>query len=62
MKAVKRYLGNRNHLEVHDTTQTKPSCQINEIKAEHRVWFDTLVEAKMNGFDNCHHCLGGSQR
>ena len=59
----KRYLGNVNTLEVHDTYNEKSRCRLNEIKLEHRRWYDTLVEAKRNyAYDNCHWCLGGSTR
>lgn len=39
------------------------SGQLDEIKSEHRKWYDTLSEAKRDrDYDNCHWCLGGSTR
>lgn len=59
----KRFLGNLNTLEVHDTRNEKALCQLDEIKLEHRRWYDTLAEAKRDkSFDNCHWCIGGSTR
>lgn len=58
----KRYLGNTNKMEVHDTQNEKPGCQLDEIKPEHRIYFDTLEEAHRAGFDNCAHCIGKSKR
>jgi hypothetical protein len=60
---VKRFLGNTNTLEVHDTDNENTNCQLDEIQAEHRRWYDTLQEAKRDlDYDNCHWCLGGSAR
>ena len=61
----KRFVGNRNHKEVHDLDREKTACQIDEIiRAGHAVTFtpDTLAEAHRQGFDNCAHCIGGSGR
>jgi hypothetical protein len=63
-----RYLGNGNKKEVHDLSSedTRPQgCQIDEIlQAGHAVGFrpDHITQAKAEGFDNCHDCLGGSTR
>lgn len=60
---LKRYLGNVNTLEVHDSGNEKTSCQLDEIKLDHRRWYDTLAEAKRDHpYDNCHWCVGGSTR
>ena len=59
----KRYLGNLNTLEVHDTLNEKAGCQLDKIKLEHRRWYDTLAEAKGDmPYDNCYWCIGGSYR
>lgn len=59
----KRYLGNTNTIEVHDTQNEKSGCQLDEILIEHRKWYDSLEEAKRDyAYDNCHWCLGGSRR
>jgi len=56
----KRYLGNKNKMEVHDLDNEQTNCQINEIKQ--KVEFSTLQEAKDAGYDPCAHCLPGSKR
>ncbi len=59
----KRYLGNTNTLEVHDTQNEKANCQLDEIAVEHRKWYDTLAGAKADrSYDNCYWCVGGSTR
>ena len=59
----KRYLGNINHLEVHDTDREQRGCQIGEIPAAHRRWYDSLDEARRDErYDNCAWCLGSSTR
>lgn len=61
----KRFVGNRNHMEVHDLDGEKPACQINEIiRSGNAVTFtpDTLAEARRQGYDNCAHCIGSSTR
>lgn len=60
---VKRYLGNTHTLEVHDTQNEKEKCQLDEIKSEHRRWYDSLADAKAEyNYDNCSWCLGSSTR
>lgn len=58
----KRFIGNSNTMEVHDLDNEKTSCKIDLIKHEHIVTFspDSLSEAKKQKFNNCDHCLGGS--
>jgi hypothetical protein len=59
----KRYLGNINTLEVHDTHNEQPNCRLDVISVDHRRWYHTIQEAKNDHpFDNCHWCLGGSTR
>jgi hypothetical protein len=61
----KQYLGNTNHLEVHDLNAETDNCQINEIiQAGHAVVFspDTLIQAHSEEYDNCKWCLGSSTR
>lgn len=53
-----RYLGNSNTMQVHDLDNSKPGCQISEIKQEHKVSFDTLSEAKRAEYDPCAYCIG----
>ncbi len=67
MSQQNRYLGNNNigHMEVHDLTNKKVLCQINEIiRAGHAVVFnpDTLTQAHYEGYDNCAYCIGRSLR
>lgn len=58
-----QYLGNVNNKEVHDLDREKSMCQIDEIiRAGHDRPFNTLVEARAQGYDNCYYCLGASAR
>ena len=59
------FLGNTNTKEVHDLNNEKQQCHIDEIiAAGHAFRFepDTLSQAHSEGFDNCHWCIGDSQR
>lgn len=64
----KRYVGNTNKKEVHDSDNEKTApneCQIDEIiKAGHARTFspDTVEQAHREGYDNCKWCIGGSRR
>lgn len=63
MIKLKRYLGNTNTLEVHDTDDEQTNCQLDEILASHRKWYDTLAAAKADlSYDNCAWCIGSSTR
>ena len=58
---LKRYLGNTHTLELHDTSNEKSGCQLDEIKVENRRWYDSVAQAKADlAYDNCAHCLTGS--
>ncbi len=60
-----QFLGNANTTEVHDLTKEQQQCQIATIVQNgHAVTFspDTLAQARSEGYDNCHHCIGGSTR
>lgn len=60
---VKRYLGNTNTMELHDTQDENTNCQLDEILSEHRKWYDTLTEAKNDySYDNCAWCIGNLKR
>lgn len=56
------YLGNRNSREVHHIRSRNGNCQFCEIKSGNRRLFNTLSAAHAAGYDNCHWCLGGSNR
>jgi len=64
----KRFLGNKNKMEVHDQTKEDRSasgCQIDEFLGKgHGVGFtpDTLDQAQRENYDNCAKCIGGSRR
>lgn len=61
----KRYVGNRNHMEVHDLDRETVACQIDEIiRAGHAVTFtpDAVAQARRQGYDNCACCIGSSAR
>jgi hypothetical protein len=52
-------------MEVHDLRNENTNCQIDEIiRNGHAVVFspDTLQQARSEGYDNGHYCLGGSRR
>ncbi len=53
-----RYLGNSGKRELHDLENTKPRCQIDEIRPDHRVYFKTQREAQAAGYDYCAYCFG----
>ncbi len=53
-----RYLGNRAKKELHDLSNTKPACQIDEIKTDQRQYFTNQKEAAAAGYDFCAHCFG----
>jgi len=60
-----RYLGNRATKEVHDLGNEWPICQVDDIlRGGHAVGFipDTLVEARSDGYDACHWCIGSAER
>lgn len=57
-----RYLGNKNTMEVHDTSNEKDNCQLDEIKPDHKVVLGSLAEAHSKGYDNCAWCIGNSKR
>jgi hypothetical protein len=60
---VKRFLGNSNTLEVHDTSREQTNCELDEITNEHRHWYDTIPDAKADkAYDNCAWCIGASTR
>ena len=54
-KKSKRYLGNKSTKEVHDLYNTKPQCQISEIKDFE--YFEDLDDAYDEGYDNCDYCI-----
>jgi len=53
-----RYLGNRGTRELHDLKNTKPGCQIDEIKGSQREYFTNQKEATAAGYDFCAYCFG----
>jgi hypothetical protein len=58
---LKRYVGNVNTLELHDTDNEQTSCRLDDVSMEARCWFDSIAEAgRDRPYDNCRWCLGGS--
>jgi hypothetical protein len=59
-----RYLGNRKSFELHDLNNTKPGCQLDEIKDSQRESFTSQKAALAAGYDYCAHCFakGKSKR
>ena len=63
MIKLKRYLGNINTLEVHDTQNERTNCRLDAIRSEHKRWYGSLSVAKIDrSYDNCAYCLSGSTR
>jgi hypothetical protein len=59
----KQFLGDTNTLDVHDTQNRTSSCRLSFIAPEHRLWYDSLSEAKADReYDICYWCLRGSTR
>ena len=59
------YLGNKSTREVHELRDEQTNCRIGEIiAAGNAIGFDpdTLEQANVEGYDNCHYCIGGSTR
>jgi hypothetical protein len=58
-----RYLGNAKSQELHDLEAARPACQIDELRYDHRVPFDSIEHALSIGYDRCAKCFAaGSQR
>ena len=63
-----RYLANKSpsKKEVHDLDNEKTGtnqCQIDEIiKAKNDKPYNSLSDARRDGYDNCAYCLGSSAR
>jgi len=57
-----RYLGNSLTRELHDLKNTKKNCQIDEINADHRVFFNTQKKAIEAGYDFCAYCFKGKSK
>ena len=61
----KRYLLNKNTLEIHDLDKETPFCKIDEIRPEHVYNCGSYEEAKIYAFmvlntndeNGCHYCL-----
>ncbi|MFN0140309.1 MAG: hypothetical protein ACKVQW_09510 [Pyrinomonadaceae bacterium] len=51
-------LGNSHARELHDLQNTKTNCRINQISADHRVFFKTEEDAIKAGYDYCYYCFG----
>ncbi len=60
-----RYLANTSYSkkEVHDLDNEKSQCQIDEIiRAGHDKPYNSLEQAKADGYDNGAYCIGNSTR
>lgn len=57
---VTRYLGNSHTRELHDLKNTTRQCQIDEIRADHRRYFESPERAAAPpfGYDTCAYCMG----
>ncbi len=58
---VPAYLGNSNTMEIHDLGNIQPSCQIDRMNEENKVFFDNIEEAveamESKGYNGCRWCL-----
>ncbi len=59
------YLGNTSTREVHELRDEQENCQVSKIVvAGNAVGFepDTLDQAHVEGYDDCHYCIRGWTR
>lgn len=56
-----RYVGNRRKKELHDFSNVKPACQVDEIAAAQREYFSNQKQAVAAGYDLCAYCFGKPQ-
>ncbi len=57
-RRASRYLGNSATQELHDLKNEKKNCQIDGIRFDHVVNFNTQREAVAAGYDFCAQCFG----
>ena len=57
-----RYLGNANSQEFHDLDNLTPSCQVDEIRFDRRLYFADPEQAVALGYDFCAYCFPGQSR
>ncbi|NIP62816.1 MAG: hypothetical protein GWN01_12935 [Nitrosopumilaceae archaeon] len=57
------YLGDTNRREVHDLSNQKDNCKIDEIKMVHKRHFipDTALQANSEGYSSCMWCIENYQ-
>jgi len=53
-----RYLANTRTKELHDLDNLTGSCQVEEIRVDHRHGFASVDEALAMGYDRCAYCFG----
>ena len=58
---IRRYLGNTLSAHVHDADHEHPNCHLGRISSEHRLWYDSLEDARSDlDYEECSWCLGGA--
>jgi hypothetical protein len=58
---IRRYLGNRLSAHIHDADHEHPSCHLGQISTEHRLWYDSLEDARSDQrYEDCSWCMGGA--
>ena len=57
-QAMLRHVADQHTMQVHDTSRETKECRLGDIKAEHRVWFVVLDDARLARFRDCAHCIG----
>ena len=56
---IRRYLGNTLSAQIHDADHEHPNCLLGRISSEHRLWYDSLDDARSDlGYEDCSWCLG----
>lgn len=53
-----QYLGNASSRELHNLKNEKPTCHIDQIAPDRRVYFRNPAMAEKAGYDYCGHCFG----
>ncbi len=57
------YLGDTNKKLVHELSNRKENCKIDEVMLVHKRYFipDTFNQANSEGYTNCVHCIKNLQ-
>lgn len=53
-----QFLGNSSTREVHDLSREQPACNIARMRPDHRLYFQSISQARELGYDFCARCFG----